>query len=102
MWLRRMKVGSATHCPEPLAASITGCGTRPAAAAFDAPATLAASNKAVPSTGLNHLIKTAAGVGIYLVSQTHLDVAGGANVRADVAANTFVVIGIDVSTDRRF
>src|SRR5665647_2885826 len=100
MWLRRMKAGSATHCP-PRAASMTGCGTRVPAVAGAAAlaATRPAKGSSTQATAKRIRVHQdkADKRGIGLVPKTHLDVAGGAHIGTDVATNAFAVVGVHIT-----
>src|SRR5574337_219112 len=84
MWSRRISAGSATQCVPGLAG--TTAGRRSAAAA---------------SVAASAAITAATNPRIELLSQAHLDVAGGTDILADVAADALVVVGVDVAAGGR-
>src|SRR5512138_1852547 len=87
MWLRRMNAVSSTHLPS---------GTTSVGASDDVPAASAG-----PATRSSTTRRTKAAI-FALFAEPHLDVAGRADVLADVAADALVVVGVDVAAHRRF
>src|SRR5512140_2183439 len=105
MWFRRMNAVSSTHLPG-CAAATAGSGTRDAPAV--SAATAGAASNSAPSTiasprtaGLAVMATSEAARCMALFAQPHLDVAGRADVLADVAADALVVVGVDVAAGRR-
>ena len=102
MWMRRMSFGSSTH----LAAASRACVSAPRPPRFSderaggrAAQQESATQHGRPR-GMSRRMSPAAIIDPYS-PEAHLDVAGRADVLADVAADALVVVGVHVAAGRR-